>query len=141
MITTLAMEKKRMRGASNIYMVIGSMVVIDAKCSNDHCCIWQSQSCHGTLPWRDMLCAAATLFTRSNPTQVFIFFKEQGIVLYFTKEIPLFTSSLDGDGEQQSLLTFRLNTQMLAVMKDVTPLVIVQNMASTTQWNLTTIKH
>lgn len=65
--------------ASKIYMVIGSMVVIDAKCSNDHCCIWQSQSCHGTLPWRDMLCAAAALFTRSNPTQVFTFFKNNGL--------------------------------------------------------------
>ena len=55
------------------------MVVIEAKCSNDHCCIWQSQSCQGTLPWRDMLCAAAALFTRSNPAQVFTFFKNNGL--------------------------------------------------------------
>ena len=114
--------------ASNIYMVIGSMVVIDAKCSNDHCCIWQSQSCHGTLPWRDMLCAAAALFTRSNPTQVFTSFKNNGlpyISLRTYHYLPHPWCELCLDSERQSLSTFRLNTQMLAVMQDVTPPVIV----------------
>ena len=62
-----------------VQKVIGTMVVIEAKCSNGHRRIWQSQSCHGTLPWGNMLCAAGTLFTGSNPARVFSFFKHIGM--------------------------------------------------------------
>jgi len=65
--------------APQVQKVIGTMVVIEAKCSNGHRRIWQSQSCHGTLPWGNMLCAAGTLFTGSNPARVFSFFKHIGM--------------------------------------------------------------
>lgn len=62
-----------------IVKIVGTMVVIDAKCCNGHNRIWMSQSWDGMLPWGNMLCAAATLFTGSNPGRVATFFKHLGM--------------------------------------------------------------
>lgn len=47
-----------------IVKIVGTMVVIDAKCCNGHNRIWMSQSWDGMLPWGNMLCAAATLYRK-----------------------------------------------------------------------------
>ena len=54
--------------------VESSMIVIVSKCSNGHRKTWTSQKCDGRLPWGNMLFAAGTLFTCSNPARVASFF-------------------------------------------------------------------
>ena len=60
--------------------VVGSMIVIVSKCSNGHTRTWTSQKCDGRLPWGNMLCAAGTLFTGSNPARVASFFNHVGVL-------------------------------------------------------------
>ena len=55
------------------------MIVIVSKCLKGHTKTWASQRCDGKLPWRNMLCAAGTLFTGSNPARVAAFFKHIGV--------------------------------------------------------------
>ena len=58
---------------------VGSMIVIVSKCKNGHIRSWTSQQCDGQMPWGNMLCAAGTLFTGSNPARIDSFFKHLGI--------------------------------------------------------------
>ncbi|KAK2570066.1 hypothetical protein P5673_004811, partial [Acropora cervicornis] len=60
--------------------VVGSMIVIVSKCSNGHTRTWTSQKCDGRLPWGNMLCAAGTRFTGSNPARVASFFNHVGVL-------------------------------------------------------------
>ena len=60
--------------------VVSSMIVIVSKCSNGHRKTWTSQKCDGRLPWGNMLCAAGTLFTGSNPARVASFFNHVGVL-------------------------------------------------------------
>ena len=60
--------------------VVGSMIVIVSKWSNGHTRTWTSQKCDGRLPWGNMLCAAGTLFTGSNPARVASFFNHDGVL-------------------------------------------------------------
>lgn len=62
-----------------IQHIVGTMVVIETKCCNGHILVWKSQPCDGTLPWGNMLCAAGTLFTGSNPACVASFFRHIGV--------------------------------------------------------------
>ena len=55
------------------------MIVIVSKCLKGHTKTWASQRCDGKLPWGNMLCAAGTLFTGSNPARVAAFFKHIGV--------------------------------------------------------------
>ena len=60
--------------------VVGSMIVIVSKCLNGHTRTWTSQKCDGRLPWGNMLWAAGTLFTGSNPARVASFFNHIGVL-------------------------------------------------------------
>ena len=65
---------------------MGSMIFVVSKCfKNGHIRNWTSQQYDGRLPWGNMLCAAGTLFTGSNPAKVASFFKHIG-VLYMLLE-------------------------------------------------------
>ncbi|KAL9951461.1 hypothetical protein ACROYT_G044124 [Oculina patagonica] len=95
-----------------IQKIIGTMVVIEAKCCKGHTRIWKSQQCDGTLPWGNMLCAAGTLFTGSNPTRVVSFFRQIGMsyislraYFYLQKLYLIPAVNSVWNGEQQSLLT------------------------------------
>lgn len=55
------------------------MIVIVSKCLKGRTKTWASQRCDGKLPWGNMLCAAGTLFTGSNPARVAAFFKHNGV--------------------------------------------------------------
>jgi len=59
--------------------IVGTMVVIESECINGHLRVWKSQLCDDLLPWGNMLCAGATLFTGSNPGRVVNFFQHIGI--------------------------------------------------------------
>ena len=61
--------------APRVEKAVGSMIVIVSKCLKGHTKTWESQRCDGKLPWGNMLCAAGTLFTGSNPARVAAFFK------------------------------------------------------------------
>ena len=63
-----------------IEKIVGSMIVIVAKCANGHSMTWMSQQCDGMLPWGNMICVASTLFTGSNPARVDSFFNHAGVL-------------------------------------------------------------
>ena len=65
--------------APRVEKAVGSMIVIVSKCLKGHTKTWVSQRCDGKLPWGNMLCAAGTLFTGSNPARVAAFFKHIGV--------------------------------------------------------------
>ena len=65
--------------APRVEKAVGSMIVIVSKCLKGHKKTWASQRCDGKLPWGNMLCAAGTLFTGSNPARVAAFFKHIGV--------------------------------------------------------------
>ena len=63
-----------------IEKIVGTMIIIAIKCSNGHTMTWMSQQCDGRLPWGNMICAAGTLFTGSNPARVASFFNHVGVL-------------------------------------------------------------
>ena len=65
--------------APRVEKAVGSMIVIVSKCLKGRTKTWASQRCDGKLPWGNMLCAAGTLFTGSNPARVAAFFKHNGV--------------------------------------------------------------
>jgi len=62
-----------------IEKIVGSLIVIVAKCLNGHLKTWMSQR-DETLPWGNMMCATSTLFTGSNPARVASFFNHVGVL-------------------------------------------------------------
>jgi hypothetical protein len=53
----------------------GSMIATRSVCENGHVHEWRSQSCHGRLPWSNLLTAGAVLFSGCNPAKVLQLFR------------------------------------------------------------------
>ena len=52
-----------------LQQVVGSMVVVSAKCPEGHIMCWESQPRHKTMPWGNLRCAAAILFSGGSATR------------------------------------------------------------------------
>ena len=133
-----------------IEKAVGSMVVIVSKCSNGHIRRWMSQKCDGRMPWGNMLLAAGTLFTESNPARVASFFKEVGVMYmslrtYYKIQRLYLAPAVNRcwENEQLTLLT-SLKGKIIAVGGDARmqyyPTLSTDNNVNFTQIGASTIK-
>ena len=65
-----------------VQQVVGSMVVVNVSCIQGHKMQWESQPTHGTMPWGNLRCAAAILFSGSSVSQIITLSKHLTLPLF-----------------------------------------------------------
>ena len=76
-----------------ITKMLGSFISLKQICPSGHYKVWDSQPCHGTLPFGNLLTAANILYTGGNPARILNLFKNFNIATISIRTYNLIQSS------------------------------------------------